>query len=569
MVSSQRKIAYLIALVLALGGWSGLRHTAKALTLSFPDDGLRFADLAGEVGGFAWSVPTVIVRGSLDRVKDGFRGVLEIEATGLALHDEGFQRAAENLNISGTIELIEATEAAIDVRVDLLVASGELLIDQFYLDLATYPIAIAGRIESPSKGATSGENLVIISDAKLSMAGVGDATGKGRLALDSGDLEVETTLRIHGLARLYNLLATKPADDRRYRLESTGEMTASLAYRRDSLGDFSLSGALSVRDGAVLASDPEFRLSGIEIELPVAFGTGTLATATEPGRAAFAEGTVLGGPVGAAAFAIEVGPNSIRLSAPVRVPVFGGAITLRSFDSTDLASTARRMSLAVDLANVDLEKLSLSLGVPRLSGTISASVPEIEIGSGKIRSKGELVADVFGGQIRARNLRGDSLRSTVPTFGFDLDFEAISLAELTRTLDFGYVSGIAKGSVRDLEFVSSGPVALSGWLETYPVSGVSQRISVDAIRQISIVGGGASDPFSASIMRLFDEYRYQKLGFRCVLHNDVFELDGVEVHDGDHYLVVGATIPPRVNVVSHVRRISFSDMISRIETATY
>ncbi len=166
MVSSQRKIAYLIAVVLALGGWGGFRHTATALTLSFPDGGLRFSDLAGEIGGFSWSVPTVTIRGSLAPVNNSFRGVLEIEATGLALHDEGFQRAAENLQVSGTIEFFDTTETTVDVRVDLRLASGELLIDQLYLDLATYPIAIAGRLESPRTGEAIGEGRVMISDSK-------------------------------------------------------------------------------------------------------------------------------------------------------------------------------------------------------------------------------------------------------------------------------------------------------------------------------------------------------------------------------------------------------------------
>ena len=45
---------------------------------------------------------------------------------------------------------------------------------------------------------------------------------------------------------------------------------------------------------------------------------------------------ILGGPVGATTLTIEVGGNSMRLAAPVRVPLFGGAMTVRSFESTEL-----------------------------------------------------------------------------------------------------------------------------------------------------------------------------------------------------------------------------------------
>ncbi len=569
MLPPRRRTAHLIAVALVLAAWSGRNGDAEALNLRFPDDGLHFSELAGEVGGFSWSVPSLILRGHLEPFGLGLGGVLEVESTGSALHDKGFRRAAEGLHIEGTVELIEMTDVVTIVRVDLLVASGEVLVDQFYLDLSIFPLAIAGRVELPRTGAASSNDWVTISEAEIAMAGVGVMTGKGRLALDRDDIELDVAIDLHGLARIYDALADTPAERRRYRFETNGETTAKLAYRGTSSGDFSLTGNIRIRDAGVFASDPEFRLSGVDIDLPVAFGTGELSTASERGRAAFDQATILGGPVGATSLTIDVGRNAIRLAAPVRVPLFGGAMTIRSLDSTELASPQRRMSLAVDLADIDLEKFTRGLGAPRVAGTLSASIPEIEIGSGRLRSKGELLADVFGGRVRARNLRGDSLLSTVPTFGFDLDFEDISLAELTRTLSFGYVSGVAKGAVRDLEFVSWGPVAFAAWLETYPVSGVSQRVSVDAIRQISIVGGGSSDPVSESIMGFFDEYRYKKLGFRCRLHNDVFELDGIEVRDGDHYLVVGGAIPPRVNVVSHVREISFSDMISSIETATY
>ena len=54
------------------------------------------------------------------------------------------------------------------------------------------------------------------------------------------------------------------------------------------------------------------------------------------------------------------------------------------------------------------------------------------------------------------------------------------------------------------------------------------------------------------------------MGFRCHLENDQFTLDGVEKHDGAEYLVVGTTLPPRVNVVSHTRVISFSELVQRL-----
>ncbi len=537
-----------------------------AVVVGFPDEGVRFDDLAGQLGDYAWTAKRIVVRGEIDVAEGVSSGTVEIDGEGLAIHDPGFERAGENLRVGGSIEILDLGEESATLRVDLQIVSGELLVDKLYVDLSVFPVSLEGRVAVPG-GLGKGDRLRF-EDVVVRIAGVGAARGAGEWALDGSSGEVLGTLEVDGLPRLYDLLYSVPADQRRYRIEDRGALTAEIAYRQDAAGVYALTGAASLSGAVVAADDPQLRLSLAAAEIPLALGPGVALETIATGRIAVGESTILGGPIGATVFPIEVGPSSIRLTEPVRVPVFGGAITVSSFASTDLHSADRQLRLALAAEEVDLSQLSQSLGGPAVAGSLSATIPEIEVGGGLLRSSGEMIADVFDGRVRVRHLRGDDLGSTVPTFGFDVDFEAISLEELTRVLSFGYVSGVANGGVRGLEFVSWGPVAFEAWLETIPKSGVSQRISVDAIRQISIVGGGASDPFSQGIMRFFDEYRYAKLGFQCRLHNDVFTLDGIEVEDGAHYLVVGATIPPRVNVVSHVREISFSDMVARMATVT-
>lgn len=537
-----------------------------AVTLGFPGEGLRFSELEGEIGGYAWSAESVDLHGALDVSGPGPSGKLEIEAAGVAIHDAGFERAAENLHFGGTVELLELGEKTVRLRLDLRFDAGEALVDTFYVDLSAFPVGLEGRIELP--GSSSDSSWVSWTDAIVTIGGIGEVRGSGRWALDGHGGEVRGTLDLHGLPQLYDLLYGVPEDERRYQLEEGGKVSADLEYRQASDGSYSLTGSVSALNVTVVAIDPDLRLSLREAVVPLALGTGELPEALANGRIALGDSTILGGPIGATVFPLEVGRNSIRLAGPVRVPMLNGSVDVDSLAVTQLPSADRGLRVALGVENVDLGMLSFNLGGPGLSGRLSATIPEIQVAAGKLQSSGELVADVFGGRVQVRNLRGDSLGSTVPTFGFDVDFDAISLEELTRVFSFGYVSGVAKGGVRGLELVSWGPVAFEAWLETYPVSGVSQRISVDAIRQISVVGGGTSDPLSAGIMRFFDEYRYSKLGFQCRLHNDVFILDGIEVKDGNHYLVVGGWMPPRVDVISHVRKIAFSDMISRIAAVT-
>jgi hypothetical protein len=155
----------------------------------------------------------------------------------------------------------------------------------------------------------------------------------------------------------------------------------------------------------------------------------------------------------------------------------------------------------------------------------------------------------------------------VPALELDLDFEELSLGQMTETLEIGRVSGIVRGRVEKLEIVNGEPVRFDAWMETVSRPGVSQRVSVAAIRQLSILGGSGGDPLSHGILSFFDEYRYAKMGFRCSLQNDRFTLHGIEAVDGKDYLVVGSIMPPRVNVISHNQTISFSQMIRRLERA--
>jgi hypothetical protein len=78
------------------------------------------------------------------------------------------------------------------------------------------------------------------------------------------------------------------------------------------------------------------------------------------------------------------------------------------------------------------------------------------------------------------------------------------------------------------------------------------------------VWSSLADPLSRGLLSFFDEYRYAKMGFRCCLENDRFILR-VEESEGKQYLVVGSTLPPSVNVISHTDVISFSEMVRRLD----
>ncbi len=548
---------------LALVACSALAaRVAGAIVLSFPAEGMRLVDLAGEQWGVAWSAEEVVLTGSVDLSGDSFGGTVRIEARGVAVHDESFRRAAEGMRIVGSLSVEELSATGGRGRIDLLLPGGEMLWDRFYVDLATYPAAVSGDWQIDGSGGAR------FSNAEVAVAGVGKARGGGSLRTN-GEASLAGEIDVPGLSHLYALLIGNPFGERRPRVGSTqvsGRMSGDLRYRRSPGGEHEISGDLRIRDAAVFGAGPGFQIGGFDADLPLRLGSLAEKGAARRGSIRVRGCTVQGIDLGPLEVPLRVGADSLELAGLLQIPVLGGALTVHRLSATELSSSAsRRIAIAFDVDAIDLSRLAINLGLPRLEGRLSGGIPEIEIVGGKLRSQGEMVAHVFGGRLRARNLHGSGLRSPIPSFGFDLDYEDISLAELTRAFSFGYVSGVARGKIRDLEIVSWGPVAFDAHLESDASSGVRQRLSVEAIRQLSILGGGTSDPFTVSVLGLFDEYGYSKLGFRCRLRNDVFELDGMEVSGDRHYLVKGSAMPPSVNVVSHNRTISFSEMVEYIE----
>ena len=70
------------------------------------------------------------------------------------------------------------------------------------------------------------------------------------------------------------------------------------------------------------------------------------------------------------------------------------------------------------------------------------------------------------------------------------------------------------------------------------------------------------------LSRIFDNFRYSKMGFRASLRNDKLILRGVESRDGKEFLVVGTLLPPTVNIISHTQEIGFSELLRRLERIT-
>lgn len=485
------------------------------------------------------------------------RTVLELTGAGLSWHDPASTRAVSGLDLRGRLTAAQDRDGTA-AEIGLHLTGGEVLWDRFYGDLSKWPLQLRARVRR------AGET-VDVRELVASTRGIGKVVVSGRKTPLQERWRI--VLDIEGTGELFELGVRDPLKEDHPVLERTkvgGHLAGDVQYTRMPAGR-RLEGTIELRGGRVSVASPDVEMRGINIELPIALGAGQADRGPARSGVVQIESLSAGGVVASRiAVPLQVEVNHIVIPQPVRVPLLGGALDLIRFAARLPHGGAPSAEVALAVRQLDLAEISRAAGWPPLSGAVSGEIPRLTAKEGGIRSEGEMRVSVFGGEVRLRNVRVDQLLSPVPTLALDLDYEDISLGELTRALEVGRITGVVRGGVRDLAIVDRQPLSFEAWMETVPQAGVSQKISVTAIRQLSILAGAGGDPLTQGLLRFFDEYRYAKMGFRCRLENDRFTLRGVEQFEGREYLVVGAVMPPRVNVVSHTRVIAFSEMVRRL-----
>jgi hypothetical protein len=485
--------------------------------------------------------------------------VLEPSAT-VGFRDAESQRVGERVHLDGTLRVPRGERSA-SLAVDLRAHRGEVLWDRFFLDLAQRPVTARGTI------GREGDDLVL-HELALSLGDAGTVTVGGHWNVGGGQSRLSATLDVVRLGTLFDVAVREPFGDT-YPLLGAATVEGRLGgtLRVTGTDRLAVSGRLQLADVSGTTGDPAFSVEGLQADLPVSLGPAAPAPADPAGS--IQVGALVLGDVRIADVraGVRVAPNEVRAAHAVRLSLLGGHVDVTGFAARALDESARSARFGLVVEDVDLAAFTTALAWPPLRGGISAAIPSVTVATGAVRTEGELGARAFGGRVRVRNLHVDELWSPVPAIGLDLDFEEISLGAMTEALDVGQITGVVGGWIRNLSIVNGQPVTFDAEMESVPRSGVSQEISVRAIRQISIVAGPGGDALSSGILRFFDRYRYAKLGLRCTLENDRFMLRGIDEHDGKQVLVAGSLLPPRVNVYSQSQVIGFSEMMRRLRRA--
>jgi len=350
-------------------------------------------------------------------------------------------------------------------------------------------------------------------------------------------------------------------------IDVNGESSMRLSVR-GTPKYFTVSGEVNIANMNILGNSPDIALKEINIHLPVEL---SYPQAPGGGRAVFGFLKVKDLSWSALKFKdIEIFPsiwhNAVLFKEDIKLPVMGGDIVLKNISYSDIFSPDRQLRLSIDIRNIDLEQASKAMTWPPFSGRLSGVIPMVNLAGNHMITDGEIVLELFGGKIKVSHLSVDNVFGPVSSFKSGIELEEIDLGKLTGAFDFGHISGILKGNITDLVIVKGQAESFKAYMETYKKKGVEQKISVDALKKISILGTGSSTSIlDKGIYQFFKEYRYDKLGFKAFLKNDNLLLLGIENEGNKEYLVKGGLLPPKVDVISYTQNISFQEMVSRLQ----
>jgi len=271
-----------------------------------------------------------------------------------------------------------------------------------------------------------------------------------------------------------------------------------------------------------------------------------------------------------APFALEarLRRNGFELE-PARLPVLDGAIVIGklTFDHGDGNWQGHG-----DLHSepISLSLLTSALDLPEMAGTLSAAIPGVRMTPDRIGFDGALVISVFDGFVQATGLEVIDPFGLLPRLNANVEAGHIDLEQLTRTFSFGAVSGFVDARVDDLEMAAWRPLRFDARVESSS-GDYRRRISQRAVEHITALGGaGAMAAVQRSLLSLFNDFGYRRIGFGCRLRGNVCQMSGLDDGGDDNapfMLVAGGGIPA-LNVIGYNRRVDWAELIDRLLAAT-
>ncbi|MGE5285034.1 MAG: hypothetical protein ACM3OG_08700, partial [Actinomycetota bacterium] len=536
----------------------------------------NLVSIAQAVGGREWSgwSPTGVlaVDARIEPAEDGPR----LAATA-ALGRIGFTSPAGDVmgrNLAGTVDLKARLTPRPRVNVDLSLRQGEALWGTVYLDLAKDPLDL--RAGGTRAGPGGYEEILL----ECGLAGFGRLRVEGKARREGAGWRHQGRLalldaRLGPIFRTFLRDPLAPSHPELAGLETEGSAEVDFSFSgSEKAAD--LNGTLRLRSGGLHRGAEPALLSGLDIDLPVSYSLGAgdperprPSDAARWGRLRIGKIRLSGQELGPMEMPAVLVPNRLYLGGTVRASLLGAGLALRRIQVDEPLSGGFRLRMAAELDDLDLSRISGSR--PPIEGRLGGVLDPVTLGRDRMTASGELTGALFGGRLDVRHITVERPFTAGREIGADVTVDRIDLEPLSRALDIGRITGRLSGSAIGLRVAYGQPVAFDLKMESVPVNGVSQSVSLKAVNSISLVStGSALSGMGISLMTtFFREFPYEKIGFECKLNNDVFTVRGLIHEDGVEYLVKRRFFAG-IDVINRNpdNRIGFSDMLERAKRAT-
>jgi hypothetical protein len=282
---------------------------------------------------------------------------------------------------------------------------------------------------------------------------------------------------------------------------------------------------------------------------------------------AWKSGRLWGLEIGAATLPFATTGRHFRLLAPVTIPIFDGGLAIDTLRVRHAGTEEMYVRFDASVLPIDVARISRAFGWPEFQGTLEGSIPGLQLRQGVVTLDGALEAKVFDGRVAVRELRLQEPLGKYPRLFANVGVDDLDLELVTRTFEFGTITGRLSGYISDLETFDWMPEAFDAFLYTPPDDRSRHRISQRAVTNLSSIGGGSGGGVAAALqggfLRFFDDFGYDRLGLSCRLANDVCVMGGVLPAPGGYYIVKGSGLP-RINVIGSQTRVAWTTLVRQL-----
>jgi len=474
------------------------------------------------------------------------------------------------------VSLGTGIEGAVDLKrsrmtfaADIEAQAGEALYDRYYLNLKRNPI-----VASCNGTCDLQKRLIELSRLRFDLTGILPLEIRGFLKQGPSKTNADFTVilpKVPLTPIVHHFLQEPYKTEKPFLATLETEGTVSAQFRINGFQDaWQVKGRLGWLGGNFSLPEKGIALKGILVDMPVWYRTGVAKTPvkTLSGKLEVESITIPLLPKQPLSILLDAGPNRISVESPTVIQVPGGDFRLGSVQVEKLFGPDFTIHTRLEFDEIKLQPLLSKIWMRPLAGALTGTLNPIRYENHALTTQGELKAEVFEGKIILSDLRASGIFTSAPVFKLNVKLEDLLLSEMTTDTAFGKIEGVLKGQLRDFEIAYGQPQRFNLLLETVQKKGISQKISVKAVENISQIGGGQS-PFmglAGAFVSFFKKFPYEKIGIRANLENDVFTVNGTIREGGTEYLVKRGSFSG-VNVINQNpdNRISFKDMVKRIK----